>query len=416
MSTRLRYFLLFTVVMVATAAFGDPTIVNFNFGAVPIVCGGDYAYQGTSGCGLGQQDFNAAPSFGWILEQFMPPGEGEAGLTGPGTSFLPLPFTGLPFTQAVFLQGGEAGGDGHNSFVWQEVGGFLAGSYTLSFYLGSRYASGQYDGNQTVEALIDGNVIGTWALTSYTPFTLESVQFTVSTGGTHTLEFMGINNGDHTAFLSYVSITQTGATGATWDATKDFGASNPNGIWSYGYGITGTSFTLDPFYNTDCEDIWGASGVVCWTAETYYDHTPLVSFNTTGNWLNFATVVDPPDVLLVHPGHYEDQDSIVRWAAPVAGYYNIAGFFEILDTNPTGIIGLVFRNGTLLYSGELLGPPAQHPNQVGGRENFNFSTLFLNAGDVISFGVNKDGAIQDDSTGFNATITIPPTPCALCSH
>src|SRR5271165_950346 len=207
MSGRLRRLLLFTLVIVVTvapAAFGAPTIVNSNFGAVLILCGGDYAYQGTSGCGAGQQDFNSAPGFGWTLEQFMPPGEGEAGLTGPGTSFQPPPFTGLPFTQAVFLQGGEAGGDGHNAFVLQEVGGFSAGNYTLSFYLGSRYSSGQYDGNQTVQALIDGNVIGTWALTSFTPFTLQVASFTVSAGGTHTLEFKGINNGDHTAFLSAV--------------------------------------------------------------------------------------------------------------------------------------------------------------------------------------------------------------------
>jgi hypothetical protein len=216
--------------------------------------------------------------------------------------------------------------------------------------------------------------------------------------------------------LLLLGIATTACVAQTWDATKDYGATNPNGAWSYGYGITGTSFTLDPFYNPDCEDIWGASGVVCWTAETYYDHTPLVSFNTTGNWLNFASVADPPDVLLIHPGHYEDQDSIVRWTAPVAGYYSISGFFEILDVAPTGILGLVFRNSTLLYSGELLGPPAQHPDQVGGREDFNFSKLFLNAGDVISFGVNSDGSVNNDSTGCNATITRPVTACAVCSQ
>ncbi len=81
-----------------------------------------------------------------------------------------------------------------DGFVSQEIGGFVAGSYTLSFYLGSRYSSGQYDGNQTVEALMDGNLIGTWALSSYTPFTLETAPFTVDTDGSHTLEFMGINS------------------------------------------------------------------------------------------------------------------------------------------------------------------------------------------------------------------------------
>jgi hypothetical protein len=211
MSTRLRYILFFIAVMVATTAFGDPVIVNSNFGAVLILCSNGYAYQGTGGCGGPEQDFNSTPGFGWTLSN-PTLGEGQSGLTGPGTSFQPPPFSGLPFTQAVFLQGGGAGGDGRNGFVSQEIGGFLAGSYTLSFYLGSRYSSGQYDGNQTVEALIDGNVFGTWALSSYTPFTLETAPFTVATDGTHTLEFMGINYGDHTAFLSDVSITRTETT------------------------------------------------------------------------------------------------------------------------------------------------------------------------------------------------------------
>lgn len=123
--------------------------------------------------------------------------EGGAGITGPNTIFFPPSFDGLPFNQAVFLQ--DIGG-----FVWQQVGGFTAGTYTLSFYLGSRH---EYDGTQTVVAFIDGTPIGTWSLTTGTPFTLETARFTVSTGGNHTLVFMGMNPGDHTAFLSYVVIT-----------------------------------------------------------------------------------------------------------------------------------------------------------------------------------------------------------------
>ena len=238
----------------------------------------------------------------------------------------------------------------------------------------------------------------------------------MSTGGTHTLEFRGINYGDHTAFLSDVSITQTGTTGPTWDATKDFAAFNPNGAWSYGYGITGTLFTLDPFYNPDCADIWGVSGVVCWTAETYYDHTPLVAFNTTGNWINCASVVDPPDVLLFTRAimRIKTQSCDGRLQSP--GITTSPDFSRYCDTTPTGIIGLVFRNGTQLYSGELLGPPAQHPDKAGGREDFSFAKLFLNAGDVISFGVNSDGSFYYDSTGFSVTITLAPTPCAVCSQ
>jgi hypothetical protein len=210
MSTSLRFFVvLLTVLVMAGTAFGQPTIVNFDFGAVRIACGNGYAYEGAVlSCpyGYNTQNFNASPSFGWILgaivaRQLAPTSlEGGAGLTGPDTIFSPPSFDGMPFNQAVFLQ--DRGG-----FVWQAVAGFSPGNYTLSFYLGSRYTSGGYDGDQTVEALIDGNVIGTWALSSYTPFTLRTATFTVKTEGSHALAFMGMNRGDHTAFLSYVVIT-----------------------------------------------------------------------------------------------------------------------------------------------------------------------------------------------------------------
>jgi len=214
MSTPLRVFILSAILIVAANATGQINIVNFDFGAVRIACGNDYAYQGAvTNCnayGYNAQDFDQSPGFGWILgapaaHHLAPTSlEGGAGLTGPNTIFYPPSFDGLPFNQAIFLQ--DLG-----SFVWQELGGFTTGTYTLSFYLGSRFIDCcGYDGNQTVVALIDGIPIGTWALSSFTPFTLETATFTVSTGGNHALEFIGTNPGDHTAFLSYVSITRTG--------------------------------------------------------------------------------------------------------------------------------------------------------------------------------------------------------------
>ncbi len=119
----------------------------------------------------------------------------------------------------------------------------------------------------------------------------------------------------------------------------------------------------------------------------------------------------PPDTLNVHP--YAGYDTIVRWTVPATGTYSIAGFFDILDLYPTGIIGLVYENSTQLYSRELLGPPAQFPDKVGGREDFSFQALNLTAGDVISFAVNQDGDYDYDTTGFNATITAVPDPGTL---
>ncbi|HTV66173.1 MAG TPA: hypothetical protein VMD98_11235 [Bryocella sp.] len=205
MSTPLRTLLLCAILTVPAIALGQINIVNFDFGAVPILCQGDYAYEGPillcSGVKDPEQNFNAAPGFGWFLGSAVISNGPGSGLTGPNTAFDPPSFADLPFTQAVFLQA--------IAWVSQSVAGFNAGNYTLSFYLGSRYTSGMYDGNQTVQALIDGHVIGTWALSSFTPFTLETASFTVTTAGAHTLEFRGITPGDHTAFLSYVVITPT---------------------------------------------------------------------------------------------------------------------------------------------------------------------------------------------------------------
>ena len=214
-----------------------------------------------------------------------------------------------------------------------------------------------------------------------------------------------------------LGITTTLCVAQTWDATTDFANQNPNGVWSYGYGVTGSSFTPYPTYNDNCAEIWGVGGFVCWSAEEY-ENVPLVGFNTTGNWLNYITVAAPPNALVIHPApDWEPADSIVQWTAPAGGTYRISGFFEILDTDPTGITGLVYRNGTLLYSGTLTGPPAQqNPDQAGGREDFYFAQLSLNAGDVISFGVNSDGTFYYDSTGFNAVIVTPPNApaCSVC--
>ena len=150
-----------------------------------------------------------------------------------------------------------------------------------------------------------------------------------------------------------------------------FGPSNPNGAWSYGSGVTGTSFALYRTYITDCDAAWGVKGLVCWTGNLYY-YDPLVAANITGGWLYCCYgVIVPPDALVVHPApDWEPADSIVRWTAPVDGTYRISGFFEILDAvSPTGIIGLVYRNGTQLYRGELLGsrPRSIRISPVAGR-------------------------------------------------
>src|SRR5579863_8814763 len=189
MSVPRRVLLLSAILFIAASAFGQINIVNFDFGAVPVGCSGwDFTYQGARlTCNYPvTQNFNASPGFGWTLGWGVAlsgsPLFGGAGVTGPNGAICPPSFAGLPFNQAVLLQ--SAG-----SFAWQAVGGFTPGSYTLSFYLGGRCAYGP----QRVEAMMDGNVIGTWDVPVNMPFTLETATFTLSTDGVHVLEFMGLN-------------------------------------------------------------------------------------------------------------------------------------------------------------------------------------------------------------------------------
>jgi hypothetical protein len=205
MSVRLKCILLSAVLMIAPAAFGQITIVNFDFGAVPVGCSDwGFTYQGAVLTCIYPvtQNFNASPGFGWKLGQVAAvsgsPENYGSGVTGPNSAFCPPSFEGMPFTQAALLQS-------IGSFAWQQVGGFTPGSYTLSFYLGGRCGYG----TQRLEAIVDGNVIGTWTVPVGMPFTLETATFTVTTGSSHVLEFMGMNPSDTTAFLSYVVITPT---------------------------------------------------------------------------------------------------------------------------------------------------------------------------------------------------------------
>lgn len=193
----------------------------------------------------------------------------------------------------------------------------------------------------------------------------------------------------------------------TFDATSSFSSANPNGAWAYGTGTLGTSFTRMTVYtNGNCSL---SAGISCWQPSTVVNTVPAIARNESASILNFATIVLPTNLLLLHPG--PSTDTIVQWTAPQAGTYSIAGFFELLDTAPTGIVGAVFVNSNKVYTGTLTAPAAVHPNTIGARESFSLVQT-LAAGAVLSFGVNNDGNYLDDSTGFDATITLvnPNTP------
>src|SRR5665213_1082252 len=161
------------------------------------------------------------------------------------------------------------------------------------------------------------------------------------------------------------------ANATTWNAAADFStAQNPNGQWAYGEGTAGTNPTL--FVNSftqaggDISPVTGSQKVSYWQSSTQVSRVPLIGENFgSGQSSCCNTVLIPTGVLWMHPG--QNLDAIVQWTAPSAGTYSYAGSFALLDTSPTGIIGEVFLNGTLLFSGTLTGPAATlSPGSAGG--------------------------------------------------
>ena len=188
-------------------------------------------------------------------------------------------------------------------------------------------------------------------------------------------------------FILFVGSNVAQAT--TYDALNDFSitSGNPNGVWSYGEGTVGTSFSS---FTVNGHDPTDPTRAIFWQSTAPNDGAPIVVKNTLGTAFSASTAVFPTNVLDIHPGMHDDV--IIRFTAPTAGTYTYSGLFEIDDFQaPTGIIGEIFHNGSQIYSEGVNGPAANLTTlEPGGAINFNGSVL-LAAGDTLSFAANNDG-------------------------
>ncbi len=183
----------------------------------------------------------------------------------------------------------------------------------------------------------------------------------------------------------------SGTAAAPYDAVTDFSAAqNPAGAWSYGYRSGGGQFTPSAVHNQQF-----GGGLDSWSPGTC---CPSVTRNSTGQTQTYAGVVtQPADLLNLHPGPSGER-SVVRWTAPAAGTYAVAGRFQGIDTAGTTTDVLVTKNGAEEFSSSVTGYGAQAP--------FSLS-LTLAAGDVVEFsgGYGANGTYDDDSTGLAVSIT-----------
>jgi hypothetical protein len=105
--------------------------------------------------------------------------------------------TGFSGNQYAFVQGTGA--------LSQEFNAATAGQATISWLTGSRPDFGAFNGNQTYEVLLNGNVIYTGSTSSGQNFTLMDATAALL-AGSNTLEFLGLAKTDSTVFLDDVSV------------------------------------------------------------------------------------------------------------------------------------------------------------------------------------------------------------------
>ena len=202
-----------------------------------------------------------------------------------------------------------------------------------------------------------------------------------------------------TLSLSLAVLAGSAAHAATiYNALTDFSTSqNPNTPWSYASGTPGSATVLG-YNGTNFGPGYGFS---YWAASQ--NSLPAVGINGTP----YGTVNVPTSEVFLHPGPGTGQDALILFTVPTTGTYRLSDFFTHRDVANAGdgqFVG-TYLNGVALDTSLLT-------TAYGSTHSYN-GTLALTAGDVLTFDVNKNGAYEYDSTGFNATITATPEPSSL---
>ncbi len=194
----------------------------------------------------------------------------------------------------------------------------------------------------------------------------------------------------------------------TYKVIRDFSYLNPGGVWAYGYGTTGKSFTLYPAISTGCGTTGGRTDCFRNGNALVYQNTYGAAFADPGS----GTVLVGDNVVMMHPD--AGVDTIVRFKAPRAGSYVFKGSFTLMDSSPTGIAPKIFLGSKDLTKTAfkstvdvtLTGPGAiLSKKKPGGSKAFAF-TQALRAGQVVYFAVNDLGNWTFDSTALKLEVQI----------
>ncbi|MCE9558032.1 MAG: PEP-CTERM sorting domain-containing protein [Armatimonadetes bacterium] len=198
--------------------------------------------------------------------------------------------------------------------------------------------------------------------------------------------------------FTLVTVSALAASSFGSDAAADFSlASNPNGVWTYGWSSTlagpltlcGTTATLGP--------------IIQWRGDMAADGNPSLFKNTTGSTIVSGTVTLSAFQLALHPGP-NGEYSILRYTAAAAGLYSVSAGFIGQDATTTDVH--VLLNGVSIYDNTVSG---------FGNSNAYAGTQSLLAGDTVDVrvGYGSNGSFFYDTTGVDFQVSAVPEPASL---
>jgi len=188
------------------------------------------------------------------------------------------------------------------------------------------------------------------------------------------------------------------AQAATYDISTDFStASNPNGVWTYGYSTT-LGGILIPYDQPST-----SGGIQFWQSSIVQVSGTPVDFN---NQTNGAIITCggcdalPAHTAAFHPGP-NGEFSVYRFIAPSAGIYMLDATFGGLDHGGTDVH--ILDNGAEIYSANIT---------TQGDSSSHSETRTLLFGETIDFAVGRgiDGTFYYDSTSINGSLTTNAIP------
>ena len=191
------------------------------------------------------------------------------------------------------------------------------------------------------------------------------------------------------AALFALSLTPI-AQATVFDVYSDFSlASNPNGVWTYGYVSGPLGGPLNLYNSPDT-----SGGYESWRSTVVQSYgVPAVWINPTASSIGWT----PANTAAFHPGP-NGVFSVYRFTTPGTGSYVLSSLFSGLDIGGTDVH--ILDNGAEIFTANITG---------GSRSGFG-EVLSLTAGDLIDFAVGDGGnGYYSDSTGIAATLTTAAT-------